>query len=59
MAITLAEITRVTLRQSFLPWFRREMAAMDIPLPTDWNPDDEELARLAEKVSAAFREDVD
>lgn len=56
MTITLAEINRVTLRQVFLPWFRDLMASYGIPLPQDWNPDDVELARLAERAGEAFAE---
>lgn len=46
MTITLAAISRVTLRTMFLPMFRRQMADMGIALPKDWNPTDEELDRL-------------
>lgn len=55
MAIDLATITRVTLRQCFLPWYREQMQIYGIPLPPDWNPSDEELGRLADRVAEAFR----
>lgn len=55
MAITLAEINRVTLRAAFLPWFRQTMQDHGIPLSPDWNPSDEELARLADRFAEAFR----
>jgi hypothetical protein len=51
MAITLAEITRVTLRQVFLPWLKEYLN-----LPADFTPSDEELARLADRAGQALRD---
>lgn len=56
MAITLAAINAVVLRQVFLPWFKQTSVECGIPLPANWNPDDAELDRLAGKVSQALRE---
>jgi len=53
VVITLDQINRVTLREMFLPMIRNLCA--DFLLP-DWNPSDEELERLAARVSHAFRE---
>lgn len=55
MAITLDDINRVTLRVVFLPWFRQVTADLGVALRPDWDPDDEELARLAARVAEAFR----
>jgi hypothetical protein len=57
MAISLADINRVTLRAVFLPWWRQLMADYGMPLAADWNPTDEELERLAARVREAFREE--
>jgi hypothetical protein len=56
MPINLDDINRIALRQTFLPWFREEMASMGVPLPPDWNPSDEVLGRLAEKCGEALAE---
>ena len=48
MTISLQEINRVTLRIAFLPVAERELRALGVPLPTPWNPSDEELGRLAD-----------
>lgn len=54
MALSLAEINRVVLRVVFLPWFRQRCADFDVSLPAEWNPSDEELSRLAQRVAVAF-----
>jgi hypothetical protein len=59
MSISLADINRLTLRTCFLPWFKTTMAQMGITLPPDWNPDDEELESLAQRVGEAMREEAD
>jgi hypothetical protein len=59
MAIDFDEINRVTLRLCFLPWFKQTMADMRVTLPADWNPSDEVLNRLAERVADALREVVE
>ena len=57
MTITLDEINRVTLRQTFLPWFKRTCTEVGLTLPADWDPSDEELRRLATHVGEAFAEE--
>lgn len=57
MALTLAQINEVALRLCFLPWFKDEMKYYGIPLPEDWNPTDDELNRLVDKVCEAFSEE--
>ncbi len=48
MAISLAVINRVVLRQVFLPWYRDLCQHYQLPLPANWDPSDTELERLAE-----------
>lgn len=55
MAISLDDLNKVTLRIVFLPWFRETAADLGITLPPDWNPDDAELERLADRVAEGFR----
>lgn len=54
MAISLDAINRTVLRTVFLPWFKQTSADYGITLRPDWNPSDDDLARLAERVSRAF-----
>jgi hypothetical protein len=52
--ISLDDINRITLRVTFLPWVKENCRQMGITLPKNWNPSDEELERLAERVTKAF-----
>ncbi len=59
MTISLDEINRVTLRQTFLPWFRRTCEEVGFILPADWDPSDAELERLATRMGKAFGEELE
>lgn len=59
MTISLDDINKVLLRTCFLPWFKETMASMGMSTPADWNPSDDELARLADRASEALRDRED
>ena len=61
MALTLAQIDRVVLRQIFPTWVRQQCRLYDLPIPDGWPDclDDEALAALAHDVAEMYREPDD
>ena len=56
MALNLAEINRVTLRVCFLPWLKEQMEECGLKPPVDWNPSDDALGRIADRLSNSLQE---
>ena len=57
MALTLAEINRVSLRYAFLPWLKRTLKDYGIPAADDWSPTDDELSRIAKRIADSLAEE--